>query len=133
MNNKPIFCARLLYAFVWLLGGLFCLLSECNVLPTAYLPADATSVYVMQLLCVVLTIGMLPAALRLLHLPRIKAQMENDIRKAATWNSIRLGILCIPLYINMVVYYGLAVTDTPLYCLLICATGLVFCYPGHED
>lgn len=133
MNINPIFCSRLLYAFVWLLGGLFCLLSECNVLSTAYLPADATSVYVIQLLCVVLTFGLLPTALRLLHLPRIKAQMENNLRKTAIWNNIRLGILCIPLYIDMILYYGLAATDTPLYCLLICTTGLVFCYPKRED
>ncbi|MCI7051820.1 MAG: hypothetical protein PUE17_00570 [Bacteroidales bacterium] len=133
MKNKPFFYARLLYGFVWLLGGLFCLLSEWNILPTAYLPTDATSVYVMQMLCVVLTIGGLPTALRLLQMPRVKAHTKSSNCKLAAWNSIRLGILCVPLFTDMIVYYGLAVTDTPLYCLLICAAGLVFCYPQRED
>lgn len=133
MNTNRLFClARAFYFLVWLGCGLVCLLSETEVLPTAYLPADPSTEYALQMLCVVLTLCCVPAALRLFTLDRVKRHMKPHTPQLAGWSMARIAIMAVAVFANTIVYYGLHTTLSPAFCLLISLTALVFCYPSQE-
>lgn len=133
MNTNRLFClARAFYFLVWLGCGLVCLLSETEVLPTAYLPADPSTEYALQMLCVVLTLCCVPAALRLFTLGRVKRHMKPHTPQFAGWSMARIAIMAVAVFASTIVYYGLHTTLSPAFCLLISLTALVFCYPSQE-
>lgn len=133
MNTNRLFClARAFYFLVWLGCSLVCLLSETEVLPTAYLPADPSTEYALQMLCVVLTLCCVPAALRLFTLGRVKRHMKPHTPQLAGWSMARIAIMAVAVFANTIVYYGLHTTLSPAFCLLISLTALVFCYPSQE-
>ena len=131
-TNRLFFLARAFYFLVWLGCGLVCLLSETEVLPTAYLPADPSTEYALQMLCVVLTLCCVPAALRLFTLGRVKRHMKPHTPQLAGWSMARIAIMAVAVFANTIVYYGLHTTLSPAFCLLISLTALVFCYPSQE-
>ncbi len=118
---------------LWGVVGLFALLSELEVLPTAWLSPTAEVEYVCQLLCVALTLGSVPVALRLLVLPKVKMQLEKNPACVVKWHKLRLVLMVVPMVFNLAVYYALASTTGPLFCLLISLAAFVFCYPSAYE
>ena len=132
-SQRALLTLQKLYFLLWAAVGLLALLFETDVLPTAFLPADAQTEYVCQLLCVALTLGSVPVALRLLALPKVKMQLEKEPGRAVQWNKLRLVLMIVPILTNLVVYYALASTTGPLFCLLISLAAFVFCYPSAYE
>ena len=132
-SQRALRTLQKIYFLLWAAVGLLALLFETDVLPTAFLPADAQTEYVCQLLCVALTLGSVPVALRLLVLPKVKMQLEKEPGRAVQWNKLRLVLMIVPILTNLVVYYALASTTGPLFCLLISLAAFVFCYPAAYE
>ena len=132
-NQRALRTLQKIYFLLWAAVGLLAFLFETDVLPTAFLPADAQTEYVCQLLCVALTLGSVPVALRLLALPSVKMQLAKEPGRAVQWNKLRLGLMIVPILTNLSVYYALASTTSPLFCLLISLAAIVFCYPSAYE
>ena len=132
-NQRALRTLQKIYFLLWAAVGLLVLLFETETLPSAFLPADAQTEYVCQLLCVALTLGSVPVALRLLALPKVKMQLEKEPERAVQWNKLRLVLMIVPILTDLAVYYALASTTGPLFCLLISLAAFVFCYPAAYE
>lgn len=124
---------RLIYIGVWVAVGLLMLLSEVDVLPTGYVRADAQTTYALHVLCIVLTLGCTWGALRLLATPAVRRNIKSRPERLPHWNLLRTGLLAFAIVVNVIVYYALLGSTTPLFCLLIALTGFVFCWPKQGE
>lgn len=125
--------ARLTYICFWTITILFALLSECNVLPTGYVQADAQTSYALNMLCVLLTLGGSWGALRLFALKGVKERISRKPHQVPQWNMLRTCILGFCILLNAIVYFALLSDTTPLYCLLITLTAFIFCWPKQDE
>lgn len=124
---------RIIYIGVWVVVGLLMLLSELDVLPTGYVAADAQTTYALHVLCIVLTLGCTWSALRLLATPAVRRNLRSRPQQLRRWNLLRTGLLAFAIVVDVMVYYALLGSTTPLFCLLIALTGFVFCWPKNGE
>lgn len=132
-KHKSLPVAQLTYIAFWLMAILLILLSECHILPTGYVKADAQKSYVLNMICILLTLGCSWGALRLFVFKSIKNRITNHPQQLFLWNMIRTCILGTCILLNATIYYALLCDTTPLYCLLITLTAFVFCWPQKND
>ncbi|MBR0269988.1 MAG: hypothetical protein IJJ98_12725 [Prevotella sp.] len=92
-------CAIALVALVVILG-------EFNVLPfEKFAGGDKAEFYLLTVM-ELLTIAMIPLALRLFKFKKIKTQLKEQRENALSkWGLIRMDMLCLPMFINAVLYY----------------------------
>ena len=100
---------KLLMIDFWCAIGMVALvviLGEFNILPfERFDGGDKTEFYLLTFM-ELLTIAMIPLALRLFKFRKVKAQLAEQRENALTkWGVIRMDMLCIPLFINVVLYY----------------------------
>ena len=86
--------------------ALVVILGECNIVPfERFDGGDKTEFYLLTFM-ELLTIAMIPLALRLFKFRKVKTQLAEQRENALTkWGVIRMDMLCIPLFINVVLYY----------------------------
>lgn len=79
----------------------------------------------------VLTICMLPLALRLFKFKKVGAMLTADKGRALVrWGSIRMAMLCVPMVANTLLYYLFGLNVAFGYMAIICLACLVFVYPS---
>lgn len=131
--NKGFTLARTLYLFFWSIVIIYVLLSEIELLPTAYIAPDAQTLYGLNMLCIVLCLAGTWGCLRMFAIDKVKKNIEDSPQNIITWNIVRTSILGICILINAIIYYATLSDTTPLYCMLITLTGFVFCWPKREE
>lgn len=137
-NNTPttptnLIMARSFYISVWCAVIIFTLLCECNILPTGYVKADVQIEYMLNMLCIVLTLICTWGGLRLFAFKSIRNRLNKHPQQLVNWNILRTGILALSIFINLITYYGLINSTSALFCLLITLAGFVFCWPKHDE
>lgn len=126
--------SRILYLAVWLMTALYAALCETDTLPTAYFQGDAQTTYLLHMLCVVFTLGCSWFGLRFFVLKGIRSKLQANPQQALQrMNLLRIGLVSTPIMIDLVTYYALLNSTTPLFCLLIALTALVFCWPKTDE
>lgn len=125
--------ARLYYIGVWCAVVIYTLLTECDVLPSGYVQVDAQLEYALHMLCVLLTLCCTWGALRLFALKRLRKMREAKPQVLPILNVLRTTVLATAIFINVLVYYALMHSTTPLFCLLITLLGFVFCWPKTDE
>lgn len=128
-----LFTARVIYLTVWLLVAVFAALSETGIIATGYLVGDAETSYALHMLCVVLTLGGTWVGLRVFALKSVRRCLSQKPQSIPYLNLLRIAILALPIFTNLIVYYALLSGTTPLFCLLIALTGFVFCWPKKDE
>ena len=115
-------------------------LYECEVLLPSAIEMDSRSVFVWQVLLEILTIVLIPLALKLFSFKTIRRKLVNG--KAASllpWGTARINMLCLPMLVNTILYYQ---TLSPafgymaiilLLCLFFVYPSLSRCYAETED
>lgn len=129
----PRLVARMSYAILWLVIVCYALLSEIDVLPTAYVKPDAQLLYALQILCVALTLLSTWGALRLPVMKTVRHACELHPERHYIYSILRMCWLGTAVLIDLIVYYALTADSWSLYCLLIGLVGLVFCYPSAPE
>lgn len=132
-SNKDLILARTLYLSVWAAVAIFALLCECDLLPIGYVTANAQTEYMLNLLCIVLTLTCTWGSLRLFATKKVRNSISNKTNGLRNWNLLRTSILAFSIIINLITYYGLANSTSALFCLLITLAGFVFCWPKHNE
>ena len=99
---------RLLAEF--LVPIIFCLvivvLGEFNVFPTGVLTGNTQVEFVLLAAMEIITICMIPLALRLFRFGKIHSQLvEQRERGLQKWGTIRLEMLTVPMVVNTLLYY----------------------------
>lgn len=110
------------------------ILSEVDALPTGWLDPTPGGQYALHLGVIAAAIGCTWLSLRLFAMKRVKRLIKADIagHQAALWNIRRTALQGAALLFSILAYYATMHT-TPLYCAFIAATGMVFCWPKHDE
>ena len=79
----------------------------------------------------VLTICMLPLALRLFKFKKVSAALASGRERALLrWGGLRMAMLCVPMTANTLLYYLFGLNVAFGYMGMICLLCLVFIYPS---
>ena len=131
MNNtikilKTIFYLELVTAL------LIVVLYESDVLPAGCFTQHSTSEFVLLTVMELLTVILIPLALRLFKFKKIAADLSERKQAALVWwGTIRIEMLALPLLANTLLYY-LYMSTTFGYMAIILLICMVFIYPSKD-
>lgn len=138
MERKILLPERLFYVALLLLGAVWVGLSESGVVPADYMAYSPKTVYYLDLLSVVGSLGSVYVALRFFAFKRVAHMLVKPAApdawrtyRAGCWS--RMGLLGLFIAFNVGYYYASSYTTTPGYCLLICLVGWLFCWPSAGE
>lgn len=122
------------YAAFWVLNLALMALYECDVFRQGTLADQPQTAYMFQVIGVLLTIGMVPFALRLLRMyPSRRLSglpQERMLKSYGRWCEVRMVALLVPALFDLTVYY--TTLDTAgLLCAGMVALAALFCVPGR--
>lgn len=138
-QSHPLRPAILAYVLVWVLGAAWALLSEFEVVPTEYLSSAPDVQYAISIATILTAIGGTFLALRLMAIARVKRSIAEAADEAARlkryrqWALVRIGILAVAVWTNVVLYYASSYATSTRYCLLIALIAAVFCCPSKGE
>ncbi len=92
--------------------------------------SDALVTYCMQMVGIVLTIGIIPFALKMMKLSFVKRRIQLSEQEYCRWSIIRIAILAVPLFYNTLAYYLLEFEPTCGYLALIVLVAFCFVWPS---
>lgn len=131
MNNtikklKTIFYLELTTAL------LIVVLYESDVLPAGCFTQHSTSEFVLLTVMELLTVILIPLALRLFKFKKIATDLSERKQAAlVTWGTVRIEMLGLPLLANTLLYY-LYMSTTFGYMAIILLICMVFIYPSKD-
>ncbi len=130
-NLLPV---RIIYLSVWILTAIYAILSEADILSTAYIQNNNQTEYLLHMLCIVLTLCCSWFGLRLFVFKGIRKKLQNNPQQELPrLNLLRISIVATPVIIDLITYYALLSSTTPLFCMLIALTSLLFCWPKTDE
>ncbi len=133
MNIKQV--QRILmtnFIFMLLVGLLLVALYELEIIEPTTIAGDVTLVYVITVVMELLTIVVIPVALKLFSLKWVRRQLvERKGDALLPWGTARLNMLCLPMLVNTFMYYQ---TMAPAfgYMAIILVLCLFFVYPSAD-
>lgn len=123
------------FILVWALPLVYALLHEAGVLSQGSLAGDAQMEYIFQTIGILMTIVLIPFALRIFNLNLVKRIQELPLQQALKsyriWADVRLALLVVPALINLQFYY-LTLNNTGLFCAAMSLIASLFCVPSES-
>lgn len=120
---------------VWAIPLFLSVLYETNCLSKGLYAGDAQMEYILQSVGILLTIGLIPFALRMFNLNLVKRIRELPLAQAMKsyrlWSDIRLCLLLVPAILNLSFYY-LTLNTTGLFCAAMALLASLFCIPSYS-
>ena len=120
--------------FLILSIGLY-VLGECGVLPEGGLVGRSAAVYALQCGTALLTIVLIPLALKSFHvaLQRMGAQPDAAQRRRSyvRWSEIRLALFFVIIVVALTAYYA-TVSNLGFYCAVMALIASLFCIPSPK-
>lgn len=136
MTNKQILNRlRIEYMAYVLLVALLVILHETHILDEGVLVGKTTAVYVTEYAGILLTIVLIPLALKSYHKALLRmAVMDDDEKRRRSyvkWNEIRLSMFVVIVLLNTSVYYA-TLDNMCGYCAIMGAIASFFCWPTKD-
>ena len=123
------------FILVWALPLVYALLHEAGVLSQGALAGDVRMEYIFQTIGILMTIVLIPFALRIFNLNLVKRIQELPLQQALKsyriWADVRLALLVVPALINLQFYY-LTLNNTGLFCAAMSLIASLFCVPSES-
>ena len=123
------------FILVWALPLVYALLHELGILSQGALAGDAKMEYIFQTIGILMTIVLIPFALRIFNLNLVKRIQELPLQQALKsyriWSDVRLALLVVPALINLQFYY-LTLNNTGLFCAAMSLIASLFCVPSEN-
>lgn len=133
--NQLLKILRGMYLMLWILPILLCVLYETGILTDGIFCGDARMEYMLQTVCILLTICLIPLSLRLFNLNMVKhikeLPLEEALKSYRRWSEIRLLLLCVPVLLNTSFYY-LTLNTTGVFCASMVLIASFFCLPTES-
>ena len=106
--------------------------------PSDYIGNEPKVLYWINLYAIVSGLGGMFFTLRLFAFKSVRQSVRNEDEQAGfsafcRWTKVRLGILALALWSNVVLYQASSYTTTPKYCMLIILVAFVFCWPSRTE
>lgn len=107
------------------------ILFECGILDAGVLKGGSTGEFVLLTIMELLTLGVIPLALYLFKIKRVKNDLYDRKEKALRqWGLVRMDLLSVPMIINTLLYY-LFMNVSFGYLAIILFICLFFIYPSE--
>ena len=120
---------------VWTAPLLLVVLYEIGLYQEGLLAGNAQMEYILQSVSILLTIGLIPFALRMFNLNLVKRIKELPLQQALksyqTWSLLRLALLFVPAIMALSFYY-LTLNTTNLFCACMALIATLFCVPSES-
>ncbi|MBR7043843.1 MAG: hypothetical protein IKI18_06730 [Prevotella sp.] len=108
------------------------LAGELNWIPVGAFQGNAEMEFVVLTAMELLTLAMIPLALRLFKFKKVKQELHEKREQALLkWGICRLDMLHFPLFLNVALYYFFANNSFGIMALILCCC-LVFVYPSKS-
>lgn len=124
------------YVIFWGLPFALILSAEKEFFPVGLWAEKSNLTYLLDTIAILSTAVCVPLALRLfnkvLHEKLDALTVTKALNRYLQWGRVRLLILAVPFWFNLLAYY-LTLSDTGLYCALIIATASLFCIPSEKQ
>ena len=119
---------------VWTAPLLLVVLYETGLYQEGMIAGNAQMEYILQSVSILLTIGLIPFALRMFNLNLVKRIKELPLQQALksyqTWSLLRLALLFVPAIMALSFYY-LTMNTTNLFCACMALIATLFCVPSE--
>ena len=119
----------------WALPLFAVVLGECEIFPEGLYTGDAQMDYILHTIGILLTVTLIPFALRIFNLNLVKRIKELPLQQALKsyriWSDVRLALLLVPALINLQFYY-LTLDNTGLFCACMALIASLFCVPSES-
>ncbi len=118
------------FLFMVVLALLLVALYECEILEPTDMASDVSLMFVLQIVMELLTIVVIPVALKMFSIKVIRKKLIADKGNALLpWGTARINMLCLPMLVNVFLYYQ---TMSPAfgYMAIILFLCLFFIYPS---
>ena len=123
------------YMILWVLPVVLCVLYETGVFPEGIYAGDARMEYMLQTVCILLTVCLIPFSLRLFNLNLVKRIKElplaDALKSYRRWSEVRMLLLCVPILLNTSFFY-LTLNTTGIFCATMALTASLFCVPSES-
>ena len=120
---------------VWTAPLLLVVLYETGLYQEGLLAGNAQMEYILQSVSILLTIGLIPFALRMFNLNLVKRIKELPLQQALKsyqiWSILRLALLFVPAILALSFYY-LTMNTTNLFCACMALIATLFCVPSEN-
>ena len=120
---------------VWTAPLLLVVLYETGLYQEGLLAGNAQMEYILQSVSILLTIGLIPFALRMFNLNLVKRIKELPLQQALksyqTWSLLRMCLLFVPAILGVSFYY-LTMNSTNLFCACMALVATLFCVPSEN-
>lgn len=120
---------------VWTAPLLLVVLYETGMYQEGLLAGNAQMEYILQSVSILLTIGLIPFALRMFNLNLVKhikeLPMQQALKSYQTWSLLRLALLFVPAILALSFYY-LTMNTTNLFCACMALIATLFCVPSEN-
>ena len=120
---------------VWTAPLLLVVLYETGLYQEGMIAGNAQMEYILQSVSILLTIGLIPFALRMFNLNLVKRIKELPLQQALksyqTWSLLRLALLFVPAILALSFYY-LTMNTTNLFCACMSLIATLFCVPSES-
>lgn len=118
------------------LAAVVAILFEFGMIVPGALSPNTQCVFVLTTVMQLLTIGSIPLVLYLFRIPHIHRQLTANASNASSallrWGSVRMLLLCVPMIVNVILYYLTSMTVSFAYLAVILAVSLAFIYPSER-
>ena len=118
------------FLFMVVLALLLVALYECEILEPTDMASDVSLMFVLQIVMELLTIVVIPVALKMFSIKVIRKKLIAGKGNALLpWGTARINMLCLPMLVNIFLYYQ---TMSPAfgYMAIILFLCLFFIYPS---
>ena len=120
---------------VWAAPILLAVLYETGLYPKGIQAGNAQMEYIFQSISILLTIGLIPFALRMFNLNLVKRikelPLEQALKSYQKWSDVRLSLLFVPAIMAMSFYY-LTMNTTNMFCACMALIATLFCVPSEN-
>ncbi len=134
--KKMIRRLRIQYLLFWFLAILLCCVYEFGFFEEGVFAGDSFTEYVLQSLGILLTLLLVPFALKMFRLAIVKRvtnlPFDQAIRSHRLWSEIRMALFAVVIFVNLSIYYC-TLSTIGLLCASIGALASFFCWPSFEQ
>ena len=133
--NRILIIQKSAFFGVWTAPLLIVVLYETGLYQKGILAGNAQMEYILQSVSILLTIGLIPFALRMFNLNLVKRikelPLEQALKSYQIWSNVRLALLFVPAIMAMSFYY-LTMNTTNLFCACMALIATLFCVPSEN-
>ena len=133
--KKLLLTLKVEYIIFWSIPAWFVLFYESGICEKGIHAGNTQLEYILQSVGILLTIGLIPFALRIFNLNLVKRIKEYPLERALAsyklWSDVRLCLLAVPAILNFSFFY-LTLNTTGLFCGVMAMIASLFCVPSES-